>query len=32
MKKYKNLSKPELMEKQNTLSVHSGGEVCILRS
>lgn len=25
MKKYKNLSKPELMEKQNTLSVHSGG-------
>ena len=26
MKKYKNLSKPELMEKQNTLSVHSGGK------
>ncbi|MCQ4908396.1 hypothetical protein NE479_12650, partial [Phascolarctobacterium faecium] len=25
MKKYKNLSKHELMEKQNTLSVHSGG-------
>ena len=26
MKKYKNLSKHELMEKQNTLSVHSGGK------